>query len=155
MRYTKDNILQHPDRFLYQPLQDVCEVTPEITEDIFELIELAKSIPVCIGLSANQVGLSHRAIVVKLGDHWEAIINPRIVKHSDKTVLGIEHCLSVNWSSSPISMRRYKLVTVTGMNMLGNTVTYRNQRDLAGRLLQHEIDHLDGKTIMFGGGIRK
>lgn len=94
------------------------------------------------GLAAPQVGHGLRAIV--LGDgKWPELINPQIVvtKGSERRR---EACLSVPGLS--VEVERAKKVVVTAQDRNGQPFT-ASVRGPVARLIQHEVDHLDGLLI--------
>lgn len=102
-----------------------------------------------IGLSAPQVGVLQRVIVVDIPADLEfegsepfrvAMVNPEIVKCEGEQI-GEEGCLSVpGWYGE---VKRYDLITVKGRDYTGRE--FRLKVDgLRSRAIQHEIDHLDG-----------
>jgi len=97
-----------------------------------------------IGLAAPQVGINERMIVVDIGDGLYKLINPRIVKRQGHQVMQ-EGCLSV--PDVCIKIKRAKKVAVRAENENGKPLTIEAQ-DLLACVLQHEIDHLDGKLIV-------
>ena len=97
------------------------------------------------GLAANQVGILKRVIVVDAGESPIKIINPEIVQQSEEKVSFEEGCLSVPYIR--INLARPISVVVTGRNLQNQPVEYRAEGLLA-RILQHEIDHLNGVLII-------
>ena len=98
-----------------------------------------------IGLAAPQVGVRKRLFVY---DEPEScgrgvILNP-FVTESDGTWIFEEGCLSVPGYSWEI--RRPRRVALTGVDLDGNEVTVEAD-ELFARLIQHEIDHLDGVLL--------
>lgn len=93
-----------------------------------------------VGLAAPQIGISKRIIVVDPGDRLIQIINPEII-YSEGEQNGSEGCLSVpgkvGW------LKRAHKVTVKGLDPSGETIEIEAM-DFLARILQHEIDHLDG-----------
>lgn len=102
------------------------------------------------GLAAPQVGVLKRLVVVDCdveSDKREPIylVNPRIIEHSDDTWVAGEGCLSV--PGITVQIERWKNVTVRYTDLKGVEWDIEAGPDLLGRCLQHEIDHLDGKTM--------
>jgi peptide deformylase len=93
-----------------------------------------------IGLAAPQVGIEKRVIVVDVGEDPLVLVNPRITAVEGEQV-GLEGCLSVPDMVGEV--RRAAWVTVKGLNRRGWPVSLEGEGLLA-RVLQHEIDHLDG-----------
>ena len=99
-----------------------------------------------IGLAAPQVGVQQRFFVYDLGEGEGAktLINPEIVE-SDGEWLMDEGCLSV--PGLYFEILRPKTVHVRGVDLDGNEVDWEAD-ELAARLIQHELDHLDGVLLL-------
>ena len=103
-----------------------------------------------IGLAANQLGINKRVAVVNVKEPIY-LINPEIVSVG-KEVIFQEGCLSVK-TKKPIHTKRYDSITIKCDNYDSNMIfEAEDENDMDGLLecmcVQHEIDHLDGKTIM-------
>ncbi len=98
-----------------------------------------------IGLAAPQLGIHKRVIVFDIDDELAAICNPVIVERSDEVEVDDEGCLSVPGINVPIE--RSLSIVCEGQNIDGGRVVLEAQ-DLLARVLQHEIDHLDGVIIL-------
>jgi peptide deformylase len=101
-----------------------------------------------VGLAAPQVGVNKRLIVVSLMQDYEdenyktiAMVNPEIIEHSPETCTDTEGCLSVPGESGDVI--RYAWIKVTFLDPEGRKYAMRLE-NLAARIVQHEIDHLDG-----------
>jgi peptide deformylase len=101
-----------------------------------------------VGLAAPQVGVNKRLIVVSLMKTYDdeifrtiAMVNPEIVENSGKKCTDKEGCLSVPWESGDVE--RWTWVKVTFLDPDGKKYMLM-LTDLAARIVQHEIDHLDG-----------
>jgi len=112
-----------------------------IVDDMFILMDKSKG----IGLAANQVGLDIRVIVVDVKGFRTEIINPVITRKSRKIKLSNEGCLS--FPNRTAKIKRDDAVTVTGFDRNWNPIK-KNCRGLLSYCIQHEIDHLDGITIL-------
>lgn len=97
-----------------------------------------------IGLSANQLGLNHRAFVVKASPII-ACFNPRVVATSSTDVLMEEGCLS--YPGLIIKIKRPDSCRVRYVQPNGETIT-RDLEGLSARIFMHETDHLNGITIL-------
>lgn len=93
-----------------------------------------------VGLAAPQIGISKRIIVVDTGDNFIELINPEITSREGSQI-GREGCLSVPDAVGLVD--RAQKVTVKGLNR-NNEMMEFEAVDLLARVLQHEIDHLDG-----------
>ncbi len=97
-----------------------------------------------VGLAAPQVGVSERIIVVDPHNDEVpafALINPEIVELSKQVEKGEEGCLSIP-GLRDIVERSYSCV-VRGLTPEGESVQI-DLNALPARILQHEVDHLDG-----------
>jgi peptide deformylase len=119
----------------------VGEVTPEIRAVIADMTETMYD-EVGIGLAAPQVGISLRLIVIadEEGRGVQAVLNPAIVEQGGETT-GEEGCLSIPGVFAPVV--RSTWVKVEARDVNGQPLAI-NARGLRARVLQHEIDHLDG-----------
>lgn len=98
-----------------------------------------------IGLAANQVGVLKRVIIVSIpGGFCQELINPVITKRSKGIARSVEGCLS--YPGAKISMKRAKTIVVEGYDRDGKHVR-RKCRGIEAYCVQHEIDHLNGRTI--------
>jgi len=102
-----------------------------------------------VGLAAPQIGLSIRVLVAELAPNKEenepgfkvALVNPEIVKRDSEMADGYEGCLSIpGWIGE---VPRHVSVTIKGQTPEGKEVRIK-AHDYFARVLQHEIDHLDG-----------
>ena len=100
-----------------------------------------------LGLSAIQIGTPLRIAVIRWGDEYVPIINPVVVKASSQMMPTREGCLSVEYGKKRVSMNRHKRIKVRYIDVDGATRTLKGQ-GVYSQLLQHEIDHMDGITIM-------
>ena len=99
-----------------------------------------------IGLAAPQVGVRKRLFTFDLheGDGPGVVINPEIVE-SDGEVVSDEGCLSV--PGYRFEVVRAERVTMRGIDLDGNEIVLEGD-DLLARMIQHEIDHLDGVLLL-------
>ena len=97
-----------------------------------------------VGLAAVQVGILKRMVVADTGEGVLKIANPKIVKSKGAERME-EGCLSV--PNTTVEIERAREIVVTGLNEKGKSVELK-LKGLLARVLQHEIDHLDGKLIV-------
>jgi peptide deformylase len=95
-----------------------------------------------VGLAAPQIGESLRVLVAEFEDEQVTLVNPEIVKRNDEVELGTEGCLSIPGYVGD-HVPRALSVTVKGRDARGKEIRVRAEGWFA-RILQHEIDHLDG-----------
>ncbi|OGS27952.1 MAG: peptide deformylase [Elusimicrobia bacterium RIFOXYB2_FULL_48_7] len=115
----------------------------ELSGDIHRIIRVMSQLMYQnkgVGLAAPQIGVSKRIIVVDIGEGLHVFINPKIIWHQGKEVFQ-EGCLS--FPGIYLDIKRSKEIVVEGLDNKGESIQYGAQGLLA-RVLQHEIDHLDG-----------
>lgn len=98
-----------------------------------------------IGLAAPQLGVSKRVIIINYpqGSPY-GLINPELVWKSTGTTLLEEGCLSI--PDIVVAVTRPKKVKVQALNEQGQAIEIVAE-DLLAKILQHEIDHLNGVLI--------
>lgn len=126
------------------------EINDELRSFISDMIETMRDAP-GVGLAAPQVNVSKRILVADPGSDEEgsesnpmAFINPVIVEKSGDTVFE-EGCLSLPEFRADI--KRSKKVVVEYLDIHGKKQSIEDEEFLA-IILQHEIDHLDGITML-------
>ena len=97
-----------------------------------------------IGLAANQVGVLKRIIIVSDEGNILKMINPEIVEFSENTCIMDEGCLSIPETYLPISRAETIKIKYRDLKGKPQIETYSG---LIARVIQHEIDHLDGITM--------
>jgi peptide deformylase len=95
-----------------------------------------------VGLAAPQVGETIRVLVAEYEDQSVALVNPEIIKASDEETPGTEGCLSIPGLVGD-NVPRHVSVVVKARDPKGKEVRVKAEGWFA-RILQHEIDHLDG-----------
>lgn len=115
-----------------------------------ELLKTLEETPHGVALAANQVGLAHRLFVVKEDFADEnglptLIVNPEIVGLLSGNNEQQEGCLS--FPGMLINVRRLNQVLFGYQDVDGN-VKSATLSNFPARMVQHECEHLDGKTFM-------
>ena len=126
--------------------------TPEVTDIDGKLVRLANEMVQVmydapgLGLAAPQVGVQKRFFVYDLNDDTgpHTIVNPTIVESRGEWVYD-EGCLSI--PKLYVEIMRPKELLVGGYDLEGNELRLEAD-ELLGRVIQHELDHLDG-VLMF------
>jgi peptide deformylase len=137
------NIRVFGDPVLKQVASEVTKVDGalvKLVEDMFVTMYEAPG----IGLAAPQVGVQKRLFVYDLGEGPGVLVNP-VIAETDGEWVFEEGCLSVPGLSWDIV--RPARVHLLGYDLDGNEVDLEVD-DLAGRLFQHEFDHLEGKLLL-------
>lgn len=99
-----------------------------------------------VGLAAPQIGVSKKIILVAASEeHLMVFLNSSIVEKGEERVVVKEGCLSLKgvW----LDVERAKKVTVEFQTQKGERKKLKAEGMLAV-ILQHEIDHLDGKLFI-------
>ena len=134
-------VRKYGDPVLRRRALPVGEITGEVRAIIADLVETMYD-EVGIGLAAPQVGVSLRLIV--LGDEEgrgaEALVNPVIVEQGGQATAE-EGCLSIPGIFAPVTRAAWVRVEATSAE--GRPLSLR-ATGLRARVLQHELDHLDG-----------
>ena len=123
------------------PVENFDEALERLAEEMLDTMREKNG----VGLAANQVGRLKRVLVASVEDEDFVIVNPVLTYHSDATERGQEGCLSI--PGIQVEVERPTAVTVTGQDASGKPLRIE-ATDMLARVLQHEIDHLDGVLIL-------
>src|SRR3954463_5480474 len=140
-------VRQYPDPALRNAATAVAEVDEEVqelAERMLDVMERAHG----VGLAAPQLGILRRILVYRASDEDEpkVLINPELVERSDETEVGREGCLSLLGGELQVPVARHLRVRVAGRDASGDAVDM-DVEGFEARVIQHEIDHLDGILI--------
>lgn len=112
----------------------------QIITDLTDTIE-AQTDPIGLGLSAPQIGVFKRIFVARVRNKIKSFVNPVIIKFSKKEADIMEGCFSVpNLYGHVI---RPAEIDLKSQDAHGKT-QQTHYKGMAGRIIQHELDHLDG-----------
>lgn len=139
------DILTHPNPALRQPAQRVDPTADRMLKGLVTDMAKAMYDAPGVGLAAPQVGIQKRVIVIDVDDGLLALCNPEIVARSEETELDDEGCLSLPGITVPVV--RASEVICDAIDLRGRALHFEGGGLLA-RVLQHEIDHLDGVLII-------
>ncbi len=133
------------DPVLRSPTKPITEIDDSVRTLVQDMIETMYDAP-GVGLAANQIGIQRRLAVFDAQDELGArvMINPVVVESSGEYE-SEEGCLSVPGHYWEII--RPAFVRVKALDLDGNDVEYAGD-ELIGRVLQHEVDHLDGGLLI-------
>jgi len=131
-------IIKFPDPILRKKCQEVKEVNEEIKKLVDDMVETMEKNN-GIGLAAPQVGVLKRVIVAETEKGPRGFINPKILKKTQNTEMMEEGCLS--FPGLWLKIKRRKGVEIEALDGDGKKI---KAEGLLARILQHEIDHLDG-----------
>lgn len=133
-------ITKFKNPILRQKSVEIKEITSDIKILIDDMIETLKDSG-GVGLAAPQVNKNIRLIIVKHEDDDLVLVNPEIVKKFWRKNSDEEGCLSLPGVHGIV--RRHSKIIVKAKNRKFEDIKIVGKRMLA-RILQHEIDHLDG-----------
>lgn len=137
------DIITHPDPILRKVSSEIspASIHSEEMQELFEDMALTMVKKDGVGLAAPQIGQNIRVIVISLNEKVLTMINPQIIKKSWAKKWGEEGCLSVPKVFGDVL--RHKKLICTFYDRSGNKQKVELS-DMLARIIQHEIDHLDG-----------
>ncbi len=128
-------------RGVAEPITEVTSAIERLVDDMLETMYDAPG----VGLAAPQIGVAKALFVADVGDGPFVMVNPEIVETAGEDWVFEEGCLSVPGRFWPIE--RPGFARARGLDLDGNAVE-RAGDDMLGRVLQHEIDHLNGILLL-------
>jgi len=145
-RLALAQIRQYPDPVLRMKAHDV----EEFDGDLAKLIERMEHLlhdANGVGLAATQIGVLRRVFIFQPDPDLEprALVNPRLAQGSDEREADDEGCLSLQGVVIPVE--RHERVAIEAIDPEGKDVRLELE-GLAARVVQHELDHLDGILII-------
>jgi peptide deformylase len=144
---TENNlkIIKYPDDFLRKKTREVEDFAdPKVQQLVLDMVK-AMEREKGIGLAAPQVGSNLRICVARVDNALYTLINPEIKSYSKATEICEEGCLSFPGKFFPVE--RPTRVKIKARDLNGKKVKIKAD-GLLSRVLQHEIDHLDGVLII-------
>lgn len=140
------DIVKYPNKILTRKTKRVVKIDNEIEKLIGDMVETlyAKK---GAGLAANQVGSDKRIFLAddsRSGSNLMVLINPKITKKKGELVMS-EGCLS--FPGLWLDIKRPAKIEVEYMDKNGQQKKIKAS-DLLARIISHESDHLDGKTML-------
>jgi peptide deformylase len=131
------------DPVLVERASDVTEIDGRFVKLVDDMFTTMYDAP-GVGLAAPQVGVGKRFFVYDEGDDPSVLINPSITG-SDGEWSYSEGCLSI--PGLHFEIVRPRRIEVTGVDLDGNEVVFEAE-DFLARVIQHELDHLDGVLML-------
>ena len=145
-----DKILLVPSSILRQKAKILKKITPEDIDFSKKMIDIMLKAP-GVGLAANQVGVLKKIITVNIENEEKkeskiyALFNPKIVFYSKKKIIMEEGCLSLPKQYAEIE--RAESIIIQYINDKNEKIIEKKS-GYEARVLQHEIDHLNGKLFV-------
>ena len=139
-------VVKFGDPVLKSKASPVTEFGPELRAEVERMATIMRE-GLGVGLAATQLGVLRRLLVFQATPDGEptALVNPEIEWLSDEEVLAEEGCLSLPGIS--VDVERPLYARVKGRDAEGEEIAIEAS-GLEARVLQHEIDHLDGVLIL-------
>lgn len=146
---SKLKILTYPDKFLLQPTAPLEKIDGQVQQMIDAMAETMYKAP-GVGLASIQVGWDRSLLVYDIGAREEGrdlhvLINPRIVSSEGEILSDNEGCLSV--PDFRADVKRAERILVEGFDREGKPLRVEAE-GLHAIVLQHEIDHLNGRLFI-------
>ncbi|MFA4016193.1 MAG: hypothetical protein RUDDFDWM_001296 [Candidatus Fervidibacterota bacterium] len=128
-------------RQVAEPVRRLDKRIKELVEKMLHSMEAANG----VGLAANQIGVPLRVCVAKHEGQYYVFINPEVMWASDEKYGDFEGCLSI--PNVQAFVERSIEIRVMAYDQNGDRFEV-DAHGMFSRVLQHEIDHLDGKLII-------
>jgi peptide deformylase len=140
------HVVKFGDPVLNSKASPVAGFGPELRAEVERMVAIMRD-GMGVGLAATQLGVLRRLLVFQAGPDGEptALVNPVIEWLSDEGILAEEGCLSLPRVS--MDVERALHARVSGRDAEGEAIVIEAS-GLEARVLQHEIDHLDGVLIL-------
>jgi peptide deformylase len=121
------------------------ESVTDLVERMTRLMDEARG----VGLAAPQVGVLRRVLVYRTAEDEPvvALVNPRVVSTGEESETADEGCLSLGAASVVVEVERPLTVTIEAHDPAGEELRL-DAEGLQARVIQHELDHLDGTLII-------
>ncbi len=139
-------VVTYPDPRLRLPTETVWEFDEALILMIMDMLDTMHN-DRGVGLAAPQVGVLKKVIVVAYKRRQFALVNPEIVFAAGNE-LGEEGCLSI--PKTRLMVPRATRIEVAAQTPNGKKIRLK-ERGYIARILQHEIDHLNGILIIDNG----
>ena len=151
----KLSIIQLGNPILRQKAEFVKQVKSDNIQKLIDDLLTTVSDANGVGIAAPQVAVGYRVFIVASRPNLRypnaplmeptAMINPKIVAHSDETVKDWEGCLSIPGIRGLVP--RYQKIEVEYIDRKGNLVN-QQLTDFVARIFQHEYDHFEGLVFL-------
>jgi len=147
MKMINRNLKFYPDSILRNRSAEIKDFNTKELDDLIITMTEVMSNNLGVGLAAPQIGILERVIVYKTIEDDETIeylINPEIIEKKDTRVCE-EGCLSIPEVTG--NVKRAKYIKVKGFDRDGNEIIRKTDK-FWGIIIQHELDHLNGKLFI-------
>jgi peptide deformylase len=140
------HVVKFGDPVLKSKASPVLKFGPELRAEVERMVSIMRD-GMGVGLAATQLGVLRRMLVFQAGSDSEptALINPEVEWLSNEVVVAEEGCLSLPRVS--MDVERPLHARFSGLDVDGEPIRLEAS-GLEARVLQHELDHLDGVLIL-------
>jgi peptide deformylase len=147
-RLALAQVRQYPDPVLRMKANDVDEIDDSVT-GLVERMKGLMSEARGVGLAAPQLGILRRVLVYQAGEEEQfmALVNPRVVESGEERIADDEGCLSLGAATVIVEVERPTTIVVEATSPEGEELRVEAE-GLEARVIQHELDHLDGVLII-------
>lgn len=147
-RLALAQVRQYPDPILRMKANEVEEIDDSVT-GLVERMKGLMSEARGVGLAAPQLGILRRVLVYQAGEEEQfmALVNPRVVESGEERIADDEGCLSLGAATVIVEVERATTIVVEATSPEGEEVRIEAE-GLEARVIQHELDHLDGILII-------
>ena len=145
-RLALGEVRQFGDPVLKSKATEVTEFDAALEQEAKRMIGLMQE-ALGIGLAATQLGVMRRLLVFQSGPDVEprAVVNPEVEWVSGEQTVAEEGCLSL--ANVVVDVERPLHARISAVDLTGSAISLEAS-GLEARVLQHEIDHLDGLLIL-------
>jgi peptide deformylase len=147
-RLALSQVRQYPDPVLRMKANDIEEIDDSVT-GLVERMKGLMSEARGVGLAAPQLGILRRLVVYQAGEEepFVALVNPRVVETGGEQVADDEGCLSLGAATVIVEVERPSTIVIEATSPEGEELRVEAE-GLEARVIQHELDHLDGVLII-------
>jgi peptide deformylase len=141
-------IRQYPDPVLRMKANEVGDLDESVT-GLVERMTLLMDEARGVGLAAPQLGVLRRILVYRKAEEEPvvALVNPRVVSTGEEVEAADEGCLSLGAATVVVEVERPTALKIEASSPEGEPISIEAE-GLEARVIQHELDHLDGVLII-------
>jgi peptide deformylase len=141
-------VRQYPDPVLRMKANEVDDFDESVT-GLVERMTLLMDEARGVGLAAPQLGVLRRVLVYRKAEEGPvvALVNPRVVSTGEEVEAADEGCLSLGAATVVVEVERPTALEIEASSPEGEPISIEAE-GLEARVIQHELDHLDGVLII-------
>jgi peptide deformylase len=141
-------VRQYPDPVLRMKANEVGDFDESVT-GLVERMTLLMDEARGVGLAAPQLGVLRRILIYRKAEEEPvvALVNPRVVSAGEEVEAADEGCLSLGAATVVVEVERPTALKIEASSPEGEPISIEAE-GLEARVIQHELDHLDGVLII-------